>query len=205
MLQLLLQQEKTPELPCRFFAARVLLLKAMDSEVCQDDFETEKAAAFAARKQLVSVPHRHTVVSAQKFLRPLACVEWYWVGALALRRVGLIKDLRRHILHRYLRRFALHDESEALRQERILARETEDYKQRKTLWLVCLKFETRFLKLDCGQLVTKHSKMFIHGHQSPRQLSPCLHRGCWLRVQDPRTVVHQESESQDDLKEQFLA
>lgn len=126
--------------------------------------------------------------------RLLASAPFLMAGLLALKRIGVCKDVRNLIIWNYLGRFAFHYETNTLVQERIgLAREFCERDLQKRL-MQCVEFETRMLKFETGNAVIKHCRSIKRGHlrsrRSSRPPKDCLHRGVWARVHFP-----QESES----------
>lgn len=152
----------------------------------------EKEKIVRERRQLLPVcsVHRQKAPFPRSWNRLLVSVPSQLTALMVLKRLGVCKDIRNMIVWEYLGRFAFHCETNTLVQERIgLAREFYEKEKQKRL-MDCVKFETRLLKFETGDMVVHHNRSFTkREHPKLRRTSPprksCLHRGVWARVQFP--------------------
>ena len=120
--------------------------------------------------------------------RLLAGAPWLRAAWLVLwRNRGTINHNIRHlIITKYLQRLAFHDETSTLIEERICARK-QFWKIAKTKDLMkCIRFETRLLTMETGDLLIAHNENITRGHRLSHRLTPCFHQGVWARVKNPR-------------------
>lgn len=118
---------------------------------------------------------------------------------LALKRAGIVRDIRNLIFFNYLHCFYFHMETNTLILERIqLKQEFQDFARQKHL-MSCVRHGARFLRLECGELWPHNSRFIQSAHSCSFHLSPCVHDGTWCRVHlSPEKKV---SKKKDDVEQ----
>lgn len=153
------------------------------------------------RAPVLFFPRQCKAVSVRTRPRLLEHVAWLKAAWLVLKRLGVCKDIRMLILWSYLGRLAFHDETETLRLERIWARKQFLMGARAIDLFRCLKFETRLLPMETGDLLICHSQNITRGHRLSHRLTPCYHRGVWARVKNPLNLLLEELGSPGGTRE----
>lgn len=153
------------------------------------------------RAPAVFSPRQCKAVSVQSRPRLLGRVAWLRAVWLVLKRWGVCKDIRMLILWSYLGRFAFHDETKTLKSERIWARKQFLMTVKANDLFRCLKFETRLLRMETGDLLISHLQNVTRGHRLSHRLTPCFHQGVWARAKNPRTLLPEELGSPGGMRE----
>lgn len=131
--------------------------------------------------QLDDAAPQQKELSPRSLPRLLGSFESLRLGWLALKRAGIVKDVRRLILLRYLHRFYFHLETKTLVLQRISLKEDfKDFARQKHL-MGCIKFCGRFLRLESGELWPYRSMFIQSAHSCSFRLGPCVHAGTWSR------------------------
>lgn len=134
---------------------------------------------------------RQKELSPRSWPRLWASFEPLRLGWLALKRAGIVKDVRKLILFHYLHRFYFHLETRTLALERIsIKQDFSEFARQKHL-MSCVRFCGRFLRLESGDMWPYRSMFIQCAHSCSFRLGPCVHAGTWSRsrLSPEKTVV----------------
>ena len=154
---------------CRCASASVPQLRSATQVLCSD-------CGSSRRQRVLCAQTRHRRWAGDSGLLGLRV---FWA---LKRQFGFPHDLAQMIVIDYLAAVLFHNETVTLRQERFQMMSKNFAIGDVRRLMDCIKFETRCLRLESGNMEIKRVKHLSRSHHLEEEDEECLHCGYWARV-----------------------
>ena len=154
---------------CRCASASVPQLRCATQVLCSDCGSSRRQRALSAQTR------------RRRWGGELGVLAWRVAWALK-RKFYFPHDLAEMIVIDYLAAVLFHNETVTLRQERFEMMSKNFAIEAVRRLMGCIKFETRCLRLETGDLVIKRVTCLSRSHHLEEEDEECLHVGYWARV-----------------------